>query len=274
MAGARPDTWMPLYIGDYLADTMHLSHAQHGIYFLLIMAYWRNGGPLPDDAEELASIAKCSAPEWRKNLRVISRFFHIEAGKWSHKRIDAELEGAAVKSQERSKSGAEGARRRWQTDGKSVAEPLANGIAEPMANAWQNDAPSPSPKKLASYANSDSLPKDWGELAAAERAKQGLPPTDLAAEWAKLLAKTGEPTEARWLAWALKARAKSPGNGSTDPAGLPDVPWPQRCRSWAKGHRWNPLDGPAPGEPGCAAPRDIQDEALRLRAEYRQREDA
>jgi uncharacterized protein YdaU (DUF1376 family) len=130
---------MPLYIGDYLADTMHLSHSQHGIYMLLIMAYWRNGGALPDDANQLSAIAKCSASEWRKHLPVISRFFHIENGSWFHKRIDAELTGAITKTQERSKSGSEGARRRWQTDSKPIAEPLAN--------ASQNDAPSPSQRK-------------------------------------------------------------------------------------------------------------------------------
>lgn len=268
MAGARPDTWMPLFIGDYLADTMHLSHAQHGIYMLLIMAYWRNSGPLPDDAGQLAAIAKCSPQEWRKNLPVIAKFFHIEAGLWSHKRIDVELEGATNKTQERSKAGTEGARRRWQTDGKPMAEPLANGMASPS----QNDAPSPSPSpsKLASNLGSRELPREWAALAATERAKAGMPEADLPAEWAKLLAKTDEPTEARWLAWALKARQKPSGNGSTDPSGLPEEPWPQRCRSWAKGHRWMSHWGPDPSEPGCWAPTDLIAEALQLKASRHQ----
>ena len=42
--------WMPLYIGDYMADTGHLSTAEHGCYLLLIMHYWENGSiPIEDD---------------------------------------------------------------------------------------------------------------------------------------------------------------------------------------------------------------------------------
>jgi 5-methylcytosine-specific restriction endonuclease McrA len=120
-------------------------------------------------------------------------------------------------------------------------------------------------KLLASNLDSDSLPSAWAERAAAERATAGMPPADLPAEWAKLLSKTGEPTEARWLAWALKARQKPSGNGSTDPSGMPEIPWPQRCRGWAKGYRWHADWGPPPDEAGCWAPADVVAEAMHLR---------
>jgi uncharacterized protein YdaU (DUF1376 family) len=259
VAGARPDTWMPLFIGDYLADTMHLTHIQHGIYMLLIMAYWRNGGPLADNAGQLAAIAKCSPQEWRKHCSVIARFFHIEDGYWLHKRIDAELDGATAKAQERRKSGTEGARRRWQNDGKAMAEPLANE----WQTAWQNDAPSPSPSPspllAASLANLSQLPRacarEWADQAAANRAAAGLPAVDLADEWNKFNNKIGaEPTLERWLGWALKARAQQPGSGSTDPAAMPEPPWAARMRHWKSRRSWNPEFGPQPGEPGCFVP--------------------
>lgn len=93
---AKPDTWMPLVIGDYLKDTTRLTTEQHGAYLLLIMSYWVDGPPL-DDNEELASITGLDAKAWRRNRPKLERFFRVEAGVWRHKRIDQELERWATK---------------------------------------------------------------------------------------------------------------------------------------------------------------------------------
>lgn len=83
---SKSDAWMPLYIGDYLADTMHLTCEQSGAYLHLIMHYWR-AGSLPDNDVALAQIARLSAKAWKAHKPIVAAFF---GEGWKHKRIDAE----------------------------------------------------------------------------------------------------------------------------------------------------------------------------------------
>jgi uncharacterized protein YdaU (DUF1376 family) len=84
--------WMPLYIPDFLADTVHLTAAESGAYLCLIMDYWLHDS-LPDDDRQLAAIARLPVPAWRKMRPTIQAFFHDG---WHHKRIDAELDKMAA----------------------------------------------------------------------------------------------------------------------------------------------------------------------------------
>lgn len=140
MTGARPDTWMPVYIGDYLADTAHLTRDQHGGYLLLIFAYWRNGGPLPDDDSRMARICKASAKQWRELRPVLAEFFQIEGGVWKHKRIEKELQSSCNAYARRAAAAA----KRWskadamheQSQPQSQEEP--EGSSEPPVVPQQN----------------------------------------------------------------------------------------------------------------------------------------
>lgn len=86
---ARP--FMPLFVGDYLADTRDLNRSDHGGYMLLIMAYWSKGGPLPDDDNLLRRITLSTRYAWKKLRKNLQNFFTIRDGKWHHKRVDFEL---------------------------------------------------------------------------------------------------------------------------------------------------------------------------------------
>ena len=104
-ATLKVSSWMPLYVGDYLADTTHLSTAEHGAYLLLIMTYWRTEAPIEDDDERLARIVGATPKEWAKLRKPVAAFFDVADGVWRHKRIDAELAAARdrrIKAKERS----------------------------------------------------------------------------------------------------------------------------------------------------------------------------
>jgi uncharacterized protein YdaU (DUF1376 family) len=96
--------WMPLYVGDYLGDTGHLTTTQHGAYLLLMMHYWRKG-ELPDDDRQLSKITKLPLKTWCDYRPTLQDFFH--AG-WKHKRIDAELAKMVRVSEKRAIAGQKG----------------------------------------------------------------------------------------------------------------------------------------------------------------------
>lgn len=89
---------MPLYVGDYHADTQHLSCEQHGAYLLLLMHYWVKGEALPDDDGYLANVCRLDADAWLRHRVRICGFFQVDNGVWRHKRVDAELEHAKTNS--------------------------------------------------------------------------------------------------------------------------------------------------------------------------------
>ena len=81
--------WMPLFIGDYLSDTMHLTTEQHGAYLLLIMAYWKNEGALPEN--RIKSIININ----NDSSAIVKEFFDTTIpGKWIHHRVEKELKKA------------------------------------------------------------------------------------------------------------------------------------------------------------------------------------
>ena len=96
--------WMPLYVGDYLGDTGHLTTTQHGAYLLLMMHYWRKG-ELPDDDRQLSKITKLPLKTWCDYRPTLQDFFHEG---WKHKRIDAELAKMVRVSAKRAIAGQKG----------------------------------------------------------------------------------------------------------------------------------------------------------------------
>lgn len=103
----KRDLWMPLNVGDYLADTGHLSTTQHGAYLLLIMHYWRKK-ELPTDDKQLAAIAKLPLRIWLDMKETIQAFFFDG---WRHKRIEAEIQRRNEVSEKRAIAGSKGGSR-------------------------------------------------------------------------------------------------------------------------------------------------------------------
>jgi len=141
--------WMPLYVADYLADTGHLSTAEHGAYMLLIMHYWQNGS-LPEEERRIARIARMSQEEWADSRDTLADLF--DEG-WKHKRIEAEMARAEDVSSKR-KAAAEQRHSKRNSNAPANAEQL-HAQSQSQSHTEKVDATastSPEPDKSAPVA--------------------------------------------------------------------------------------------------------------------------
>ena len=154
MTDPKTDVWMPLWIGAYLADTMKLTTVQHGAYFLLLMAYWRERSPLKDDDGELRSITKTERAEWKRMRPVLAEFFKVADGVWWHKRVEQEMAEADKRSAAAKLKAQKGADARWKDKDKSTPSD-APSILQALPDDKPKECPTPSPLPLPSE---DSVP--------------------------------------------------------------------------------------------------------------------
>lgn len=212
---SKPDAFMPLYVGDYLGDTQHLSAAEHGAYLLLLMHAWRSDAPLPDDERVLARIARMAEGEWAAVRGVVLAFFHRHKNGWRHRRVERERVRATEKYDAR-KAASEIANRarRAHRDGdqpqsqpQSESEPDPELELEPERRADVSRAPTRWPGDAV-------VSEDWIEDARAARVRHGLAPADLALEaerfanyWAAKAGAGAARSDWRrtWINWALRS---------------------------------------------------------------------
>jgi uncharacterized protein YdaU (DUF1376 family) len=174
---ARTDIWMPIYIGDYLADTSRLTTEQHGAYLLLLMDYWRKG-PLPNSPAVLAQITKMSPDAWSNAQAILMEFFELKSdGKLHQKRADAELALALKNQEKRTEKARNAAAARWPKgeDAPSNAPSITPSNAREVLE--QCPSPSPLPLKTNTTANPDGFLSGDYKTAKTKRQKH-KPSTD------------------------------------------------------------------------------------------------
>lgn len=152
--------WLPLYIGDYMADTMRLTTLEHGAYLLLLMEYWRQG-PLADDDNALASITKLDRKTWQKQVGPsIRRFFNANGdGRLHQKRMDFERARTLHINQERSKA----AGKRWtKANANAEQKSQPDGVQTIMQMDEQTppDSRAPASQSQSQRKNPPSLRED------------------------------------------------------------------------------------------------------------------
>ena len=197
--------FMPLYTGDYLRDTRHLTPMRHGVYLLLMMQCWDQKGPLPLDEQECAGIANCRSHDEIDGLRyVLAKYFIKMDDGWYNKRIAEEIAKAEGLSAVRSIGGKISAANRARTKSRRASSTQAEdklslsstpvGTPTPTPTPTPTTTPTPTPTYVLN--TSPSIQRGVGEKDE-KKSKDSSRASRLPPTWALPL---------EWGEWALQKR--------------------------------------------------------------------
>ena len=159
--------WMPLYVGDFTADTMHLGPTELGIYMRLILHCWQHG-TIPRDDRKLATISHCDSRLWHRYRETVLQFFDpVDASTMHQKRVTRELQRAieisnkrkAAAEQKQSKSSPKAEQKHPQSQSQSQSP-----IAAAAAGAAGSVPVSGQPKKKWEWQEGYELAKEIASI--------------------------------------------------------------------------------------------------------------
>jgi uncharacterized protein YdaU (DUF1376 family) len=133
--------FMQLYTSDFLGDTQDLSAEYIGSYLLLLMTMWNADGSLSFDEVKLARVARLTVEEWRLAWVDLGRFFDVEDGRLTHKRLTLELRKFARKSDARREAGRRGGNAKaLKNKNTGLANAVAIGVASSRNHIKKGEA--------------------------------------------------------------------------------------------------------------------------------------
>ena len=254
--------YIALYPGDFLADTGHLGNTELGIYWRLLLVYYRDGRPLPADMDRLRRLAMTFSPEECRVLEsVVAEFFVLTTNPdgsrcWRHKRADQELSRATNAHEKKSAAARATNAKRWGR--ASLSDSLDESLSDIAKRPNSDGEPEPEPEpELHTKEREESNSKVVGDRSAPrKRSATGTRGTRLPQDW-QLPKSLGE--------WAVSELGMSPAAVRTEAAKFADywhakagkdstkADWAATWRTWCrKSVEQQPAGRPA-SRPAAAA---------------------
>jgi uncharacterized protein YdaU (DUF1376 family) len=148
---AKTDIWMPIYINDYLGNTMELDENGHGIYLLLMFQYWKKG-PLTKDTKKLMKIARTDNLELLEEI--LEDYFIDSNDCFIHKRVEEEKMKANTRRDIAIENGKKGGRPKGKNNPTLNPEET-----QPLTQSEPRDKAKCNPEESSSSSSSSSSSK-------------------------------------------------------------------------------------------------------------------
>lgn len=120
--------FMPLWVNDFIGDTLHLDAKEVGAYMLILMTMWGRDGTLPNDHSKLKRVARVGR-DWSKVWASIEGYFKVEGDVIFNERLRQEFLSVAAKRKVNAQSGARGGHAKALKDKEAA---LANASKTPQ----------------------------------------------------------------------------------------------------------------------------------------------
>jgi uncharacterized protein YdaU (DUF1376 family) len=126
--------WMPLFWGDFFANTLHLTAQETGAYILLIGHAWEHDGNIA--VGDLQRVARINNYHWPKVRDRLAPFFNTSdvSNIWHHARVTTELTLAAEISNKRKGAALQMHANRAARANAHASTPLLHHLFNPSLN--------------------------------------------------------------------------------------------------------------------------------------------
>ena len=98
---------MPLWVADFVGDTLDLDAKEIGAYMLILMTMWGRDGYLPSDEKKLQRVARCGR-DWPRVWASLSHYFTVDGDRITQGRLLYELQKVAAKREVNAQHGSLG----------------------------------------------------------------------------------------------------------------------------------------------------------------------
>lgn len=130
-------SYMPLFVGDYLSDTMEFTVEEHGAYLLALMHQWHTGKFF---VKNLQKVLQLSPHKFKKIFAVIEqKFVYDDDGRCYNARLERERLKVLEIQGKKAAPGRLGAQKRWgESDSTCHKHTQPSAIGKPIAPTQPN----------------------------------------------------------------------------------------------------------------------------------------